>query len=76
MNRRNGEEKLLMFPEWGRIVEPLPLGEDGMRLKNKLNDKYQSVSLGDVMALINNGNPELNCILTAVCSDETIPFKK
>ena len=76
LSRKNGEGKLLIFPEWGRIVETLPLTEDGMRLENQLNGKHQGVSLGDVMALINNGNAELNCILTALCSDETICLTK
>lgn len=63
LSRKNGEEKLLMFPKLGRTVETLPVGEDGMRLENKLNGKHQGVSLGDVMALINNGKAELNCTL-------------
>lgn len=36
--------------------------------------KHQGVSLGDVM--INNGSAELNCILTATCSNETISLPK
>lgn len=69
--RRNGEGNILMFPEWGRIVETLLLREDGMRLENKRNSKHQGVFLGDVMALINNGNAVLTCNLTAICSNET-----
>lgn len=54
-----------------RIVETLPVKKDGMGLENKLNGKHGGVSL-----MINNGNAELNCILTAVCSDETTSLTK
>lgn len=70
-SRKDGEENLFMFPVWGRIVETLLIRENGMKLKKNLSGQHQGVSLSGVIALIHNGNAELNYNVPAVCSGET-----